>query len=138
MIQCIKAHRDALDKSQAQLVAAEARIKELQEEIDIAHAELAKERMNTLEHKSAAETMKSIMDEELGETKAEREKWMQKKAILERAHIKDMTELKEQQEGLRESDLANFRALLREEQGKLQILEKAWTGLLAGPASPNP
>jgi hypothetical protein len=30
------------------------------------------------------------MDEELGETKAEREKWQQKKAILERAHIKDM------------------------------------------------
>jgi hypothetical protein len=49
-----------------------------------------------------------------------------------------MTELKEQQEGLRESDLANFRALLKEEQDKLQILEKAWTGLLAGPASPKP
>ena len=109
----------------------------MQAEIATAHAELAKERMNTREHKSAAETMKSIMDEELGETKAEREKWMQKKAILERAHIKDMTELKEQQEGLRESDLANFRALLKEEQDKLQILEKAWTGLLAGPASSN-
>ena len=131
-----KAHKEALDKSQAQVLAAEARCRDMQAELDTARAELAAERANTREHKSAAETLKSIMDEELGETKAEREKWMQKKAILERAHIKDMMELKEQQAELRESDMVNFRALLKEEQEKRRTLEVAWTGLLAGVIPP--
>jgi len=72
------------------------------------------------------------MDEEVGETKAEREKWQQKRAILERAHIKDMMQLKEQQAELREDDIINFRAVLKEEHAKLKMVEDAWKGLLAG------
>ena len=68
----------------------------------------------------------------MGETKAEREKWQQKRAILERAHIKDMIELQEQQAELREDDMINFRAVLKEEHDKLKMVEDAWKGLLAG------
>ena len=36
------------------------------------------------------------------------------------------------QAGLRESDMSNFRSLLKEEQDKLRIIEENWKGLLAG------
>mmetsp|Transcript_65683 Transcript_65683/g.106484 ORF Transcript_65683/g.106484 Transcript_65683/m.106484 type:complete len:490 (-) Transcript_65683:227-1696(-) len=127
-----KAHREALGKSQTQTLASQAHCNKIQLELDSTRAQLAEEKRGHSEQRSAAETLRSIMEEEVGETKAEREKWQQKRAILERAHIKDMIELQEQQAELREDDMINFRAVLKEEHDKLKMVEDAWKGLLAG------
>ena len=99
-----KAQRD-VQQSQAESRAVQEQCKELQAALESVRAELAQERSSSREHMQ----LKLMLEQELGETKAERKKWEEKQAVLERAHVKDMMQLKEEQSQLREDGIDSLR-----------------------------
>eukprot|EP00960_Hanusia_phi_P067193 766569-Hanusia_phi.AAC.3 len=108
-------------------------VERLQKDLKITRSALEHERQGRLRDQSLMEEMQKLLERtEEESSREEARSWQHERALLERAHVKDMMELKAQHESIRASDFTNFKTILAEEQEKLATLEEAWKGLLAG------
>uniref|UniRef100_A0A7S4U8N9 Uncharacterized protein n=1 Tax=Guillardia theta TaxID=55529 RepID=A0A7S4U8N9_GUITH len=110
-------------------------VERLQKDLKITRSALEHERRARQRDQSVMEDLQRMLEKKEEEEDSDQQDdktWQHERALLERAHVKDMMELKAQHESNRASDYANFKMILAEEQEKLSTLEEAWKGLLAG------